>query len=221
MPKEAQRIPAHCNRCGGERNHRILKEITNEWEHKPNQSYIVWSQTEFTMIQCAGCDDVRLRKKHIFSEDTDDEGRPIVHETYFPASVFRPQPDWIYYLDSEWHIRKLLDETYRALENEAKTLASMGLRAIIESIMIEEVGDQGSFTKNMDEFQKKGFVSELQKGHLLAAIELGHATIHRGHTPTDFQLQTAIDIVENLIHNIYYLTERAKASMRDLPLRKK
>jgi Domain of unknown function (DUF4145) len=221
MTQRTQQALAHCNRCGGERNHRVLKKCITEWQHSPNASYTVWSETEFAMLQCAGCDDVRLRKKHLFSEDTDDEGHPLVHETYYPASIFRPQPDWLYYLDNEWHIRKLVDEVYRALQNDAKTLASMGLRAIIESIMIDKVGDQGSFAKNISLFRQAGFISNSQESSLLAALELGHATIHRGHMPTDFQLQTAIDITENLIHSLYFIEDRAKASINGLPSRKK
>jgi hypothetical protein len=96
----------------------------------------------------------------------------------------------------------------------------MGLRAVIEAVMIDKVGDGGSFASNMKKFRAAGYVSEVQHASLSTALELGHASIHRGHLPDGFQLETALDITENLVHSLYVIEHRARATVRNLPPRK-
>ncbi len=85
--------------------------------------------------------------------------------------------------------------------------------------MIDKVGDAGSFGNNLKKFHAAGFVSVVQKTALSAALELGHAAMHRGHAPSTFQLGTALDITENLVHGLYIIEHRAQASVRNLPPR--
>ena len=215
-----QPTQAHCNACGGIRNHRVLKKVAKSWETSLNEGYSVWSEDEYEMLQCCGCDQVRLRKRSTFSEETDEDGRPLVTETYYPPSLFRPHPKWFTLLDREWRITRLLREIYAALQNDAPSLASMGLRAVIEAIMIEKVGDHGSFAANLEKFRADGFISEVQHSALSAALEIGHASIHRGHAPSEFQIETALDITENLVHGLYVIAHRAQASVKSLPPRR-
>lgn len=95
----------------------------------------------------------------------------------------------------------------------------MGLRAIIEAIMIDKVADNGSFSENLTRFYSRGFISDIQRQALQAALELGHASIHRGYVPDRFQLQTALDITENLVHLLYVLESHAKVGFHNLPKR--
>ncbi|MDV6342361.1 DUF4145 domain-containing protein [Nitrosomonas sp. Is24] len=156
----------------------------------------------------------------MFSEETDDEGRPLVTETYYPPALFRPHPKWFNQLDTEWHITILLKEIYAALQNSAPALTSMGLRAVIEAIMIDKVGDNGSFAGNLNKFKSDGFISDVQHSALSAALELGHASIHRGHIPSEFQLEIALDITENIVHGLYVIGHHAQESVKSLPPRK-
>jgi hypothetical protein len=55
---------------------------------------------------------------------------------------------------------------------------------------------------------------------LIAALELGHASIHRGYEPSDDQLGTVIDIVEGLIHQLYLLPRDAEHAKKRIPARK-
>lgn len=211
---------AHCNRCGGVTNHLSLKMVEDAWDEEIGQNYSISGASTHNLLKCAGCGEIKLRVNSWFSEETDEEGRPLVKEHFYPPAISRPKPRWLNLLDSQWHITKLLDEVYTATYNGAKSLASMGLRAVIEAVMIDKVGDNNSFAKNLEEFQAQGYVSKIQKKSLLAALELGHASIHRGYEPTDDQLDTAIDIVEGLIHQLYLLPGNAEAAKMEIPKRK-
>ena len=50
-------------------------------------------------------------------------------------------------------------EIYQAVCGGQLRLAVMGVRALIEQVMIHKVGDNGSFVKNLDAFQKAGYIS--------------------------------------------------------------
>ena len=82
-------------------------------------------------------------------------------------------------------------------------LATMGIRALIENIMIENIGDQGTFGKNLDKFEVEGFVSKIQKEAIKSVLEAGHATIHRNFKPTKENLTQLMDITENIVESIY------------------
>lgn len=210
---------AHCNTCGGARNHLLLNKIRKDGEELLESRYRVsWGDTYY-VLECCGCESVRLLQESWFSEDTDHEGQPNLHSTYYPSSIFRPLPRWFSSLDDEWHITRLVKETYQALQNDAPSLAAMGVRAAIEAIMIDKVGDNGTFKGNLKAFQAKGYISSFQLENLEAALELGHASIHRGFIPKKHQIEVALDILENLLQGLYLLEKKAKATVEALPKR--
>lgn len=119
----------------------------------------------------------------------------------------------------ENRIIKLLDEIYVAMQNNLSSLAAMGIRALIEHIMIEKVGDNRSFEANLKKFREGGFISELQTSSLKQLIEAGHAAMHRGYTPTQDELSPLIDIIESIIESIYFNEHRAKRIEKNTPKR--
>ncbi|MCK9988876.1 MAG: hypothetical protein AzoDbin1_05348 [Azoarcus sp.] len=213
-------MKAHCNSCGGERNHERLKQIDKRWSEEVGNGYQISGGDTYYVLECRGCESVKILHESWFSEDTGPTGDPYIKQVYYPSSIFRPHPRWFQSLDSAWHISKLLREIYQAMQNDAPSLAAMGIRAVIEAIMIDKVGDQGTFRKNLSEFQNKGFISTFQLGILEAVLELGHASIHREFIPDTDQLGVALDIMENLVHELYLLEDRAKDTVKNLPKRK-
>lgn len=211
---------AYCNTCGGERNHTLLNRIKKTWDQDVGDEFSVSGGDIYYVLECRGCESVKLLHESWFSEETDERGQPYVNKVYYPSSIFRPYPRWFTLLDTKWHITKLLKEIYQAMQNDAPSLAAMGTRAVIEAIMIDKVGDRGTFKANLTEFQNMGFISTFQLGILDAALELGHASIHRGLVPDTAQIEMALDITENLVHELYLLGDLAKASVKNLPKRK-
>ncbi len=190
------------------------------WKQKLNDRFELFGSNDYELLQCMGCNDVKLELSDWFSEITDEHGNPKINRTVYPPTISRVKPKWLDYLDSEWHITKLIEECYAATYNNAPTLAAMGIRAIIEAVMIDKVTDQGSFVKNLQEFFSQGFISKIQKDSLESALEIGHATIHRGHIASEAELETAFDITEGLLNDLYVSPSKAKALRTNLPKRK-
>ena len=97
----------------------------------------------------------------------------------------------------------------------------MGIRAAIEAIMIDKVKDSGTFNKNLNKFKEEGYISTFQLKDLEAALELGHASIHRGFMPKKEQIEFALDILESLLHGLYVLDKTAKETISTIPKRNK
>ena len=205
---------AHCNNCQGERNHEILSVEKTNWSDEETD---FCGSDRYEMLKCGGCDRVILRHTAWFSEDPD----PTV--SFYPPSAFRKEPSWVYEMSgkSSRIARKLLKEVYVGVQNNMTMISTMGVRALLEFVIIDSVGDQGSFTKNLEEFSKQGFISSKQKDILAAVLEAGHATIHRAYQPSDEDLETCIDIAESVLQTVYVHPEKASELTRRVPKRPK
>jgi hypothetical protein len=106
-----------------------------------------------------------------------------------------------------------------AVQNDSRRLAAMGIRAALESVMIEKVGDRGNFKANMIAFQEAGYLSLRQAISLESILEAGHATIHRGWEPTNDDITTLLDITESIIESVYLHENRVRALDKNVPKR--
>lgn len=207
---------AHCNACGGDRNHAVLHSEKTSWVS--DDEHAISGGDKYETLKCLGCDTIKLRHTSWCSED---EG-PTVH--YFPPSVFRKRPEWMSALwlelpTEEEFVDGLLEEIYNALQNNQRRLAAMGIRALLEQIMIAKVGDHRSFVKNLQEFEAAGYVSSKQKERLETILEAGHATIHRSFLPSKIDLVALVDIAESVIETTYIHDSQVKELRKRIPPR--
>jgi hypothetical protein len=101
-----------------------------------------------------------------------------------------------------------LRETYASFDNENYWLTVMGVRAVIETLMLGKITDQGSFSKNLSQMSKEGFIGEPQRLALEQAIEIGSAAIHRGAKVDKTIALAAIQIAENVIEAVIVQPKR-------------
>lgn len=204
----------HCNRCGGTRNHEVLHSIKTSWEDEESG---VGGNDEYETLKCLGCDSIMLRHKSWFSEDHD----PWPSITYMPPPIFRPRPDWFTRLFAhagrDKFVEKLLNEIYVALQNNLPSLAAMGVRSLIEKIMISKSGDHGSFVENLKTFETLGYVSRIERERMETILEAGHAAIHRDFSPETSDIITLVDITEHIIQSIYLHDSQVAALKKRVP----
>lgn len=138
--------------------------------------------------------------------------------------MLRTEPKWLHelntILDNEKEfIHDLMKDIYSSLHNNSRRLATMGIRALLEHIMINKAGDQGSFSKNIDSFAAEGYISLSQEEILKTILEAGHATIHRYYSPSTEDLHTCMDIAESIVASIYIHPEKANKLKDKIPKR--
>src|SRR5258707_2762459 len=131
MAWKQKKIKAPCSTCVKETNHHVLFETHQADEHY-NYAY--------AMISCGGCDTISMGIQSRWLNDGS-----ITNE-YYPSPVSRKAPVWLSFMrlgldDNEEKIGDLMHEVYRAVDGKQYRLAAMGIRALLEQVMILKVGD--------------------------------------------------------------------------------
>jgi hypothetical protein len=93
----------------------------------------------------------------------------------------------------------MLEEVYMALQANSRSLAMMGARALIDMVILKEVGDVGTFAQKLTALRDAGFVGDKHREVLEAALDVGSAVSHRGHCPESKHVAIVMDIVEHLL----------------------
>lgn len=220
---------AHCNNCRGVRSHFIVFEHKEDWREEitddPRDD--ITSTDRYELLKCAGCGHVVFRHSATHSQNYDDDGKLKEVVTYSPPKQVRHKLSLLSTVAGGLQfvmkdvISELLDEIYVALHSECPRLAAMGIRALIEHVIIDKVSDQGSFVKNLAEFEKKEFISSSERDILDTALEVGHASIHRNHKPELDVLNSCLDIAEALIKRLYLRPLQANSIKKTIPVRNK
>ncbi len=86
-------------------------------------------------------------------------------------------------------------------------------------LIVEKVGDVGSFKQKLDTLAANGFIGKTQVDVLYAALDAGNAAAHRGHKPRFEEVNAVMDIVENLLNAVYVLPDMAKSLKKTTPAR--
>lgn len=213
MAKKPEIVRSHCNQCGRDTKHTVLavREVETVDDHE-EYGLLTWRDT-YEFLECAGCESVSMRHTNWF--DQTDE----YTATVYPPPSKRRKPHWFYQLPTP--VRALMQQVYQALDGNSRSLALMGARAVLDMVLVETVGDKGSFSEKLDELQKKGFIGSKNKEVLEAALDAGNAASHRGYMPSSDDMSAVMDIVENLLQAIYHLKVLAESLKKTTPPRAK
>jgi len=208
---------SHCNVCGRDTKHTIVQKVSKRRTYDDDQ-YSVDVGSDWTIVQCCGCEEVSMRRVDWCSEDDRHDGPNP--PTFFPARVSRRKPDWVEREPGVADYQDLLGEVYTALHADSRRLAMMGARALIDMVITNTVGDQGTFGKGLDELEKSNLIGKRDRKIIDAAIDAGSAAAHRGHEPKADEVNVVIDIVERMIHS-EILEAKAKELAAATPPRKR
>ena len=217
MSDNAKKSQLHCNNCHGLRWHTTLYAVKKEHLDEYDESGHIYHETyNYHLAECNGCESISLHTEWWCNHQSE------LVRSQWPPKVSRNKPKWMIDLFLTENIynpfkQEFLNEIYIALKNNNLRLAVLGIRALIEQIMIEHICDQGSFDKNLVEFETQGYISTIQKTAIAPVIEAGHASMHRGFKATELEVEAIMDIVENLIESIYFCKQ--KASLLNIPKR--
>jgi len=200
---------SHCNKCGADTYHDASPPIEVKGYEVLDKDSGGYEYTErFETLDCRGCERVSLRHTFLFGPS----GEETV--TLYPPPAWRHPPRWRFELPEP--LRELMYEIYTALQNDARRLALMGARALLDMVITDLVGDVGSFSKKLQALQERGFIGATNSQVLEAALNAGNAAIHRGHLPLARELTGVMDIVENLLQSAYHFSKVA-AELQTIP----
>ena len=233
MEKSVDRFK--CNNCLRKTNHECLA-YHEESKHKGGE---IWLLDEYITSRCLGCGSISFIHRNTWPTDDETETKVSI----YPPRVARPMPTWIEDFDdlldlfSPRHehepeacpeIKKLMEESYTALQNNSGMLAAMGGRALLERLMLSKIEDQGSFANNVQKFHAEGFASDLDAQVILGrrlissqpdtnGRELDHGHVIRGQlVVARGDAAEVFDLVEEAFHEVARLVEMGAEADRVL-----
>ena len=195
-------VKALCADCKKVTTHTILAKHDITGGHEEDE--IRWWAT-YQIIQCMGCDDISFRRASGCDEDIDPyTGHYNESESLYPdrARGRDPMPGH----DSfPVKTKRIYLETLKVLNNQTPVLAAIGLRALIESICLEQKTKAKTLAKGIDELAAMGLLSVKQADFLHNHRFMGNEAAHEIIAPKPEHLVAAIDIAETLLKTIYVL----------------
>jgi hypothetical protein len=158
-----------------------------------------YSYQSFNVMECPDCKSVTLC---IDTRIHPGSGDSYIEKTdYYPPRLTRERPSWFRKIDPQ--LKKLLEEIYKALDCSLLFVASIGIRTVLDKMIVDRIGDVGSFKNKVNRLEEKGIIDSEEKELLFAIIDVGSASAHRGFKPTKKIITQMTDIMERMLYRIY------------------
>jgi hypothetical protein len=221
---KGETVRTHCNNCGKEMNHEILKNYceigTAVLDSEPNIKYGICRYTEdfsndYQIIKCSGCDTVSYRSIRSSSEYQDFENNGP-REERFPPLKKRTGKKFKYLPAA---LSKIYQEVIASYNNDSFILCASGIRATLEGIC-KDKGTNVKYlnlNKKINKIVEKGFVSQQYESILHKLRFLGNDAIHELQEPTHEEINVALDIIEHITENLYEIPEKAEILQQRTP----
>lgn len=223
MANEGVTTKVHCDKCGGERNHEVLKchQYTEQDEYMNFKS-------DYMIVSCKGCETIRFCTESQHSEDCewDHYQQQLFQRTrtsIFPIPTKKSAHPWqrVVYLDKGGDLHFLLEEMYVAYNHNQPRLTAMAIRAVVDTIVSITLKDSTSpFKTRLERYQQEGHIAKNDVETLEVVIEVGHAATHRNWTPKMEIVESALIVLENLLQKICHREEILQAT-KSIPPKQK
>lgn len=207
-------MKAHCPSCDGSRNCKIEGHYKKILDHE--DEFVEFLINNFLLV-CQGCETVFFQTVEYCSENydetTDFNGRPNgIH--YIPTTKTWPSPPKrriperfekyrVHMYDNYSELLcRMLEEVYKAYDNDLLILASGGIRTCFDIVSTSLGIDANlSFSEKLGKLLEGGHVTEKEKDNLAVLVEAGNASAHRGWSPQSQDVSILLNILENFIEN--------------------
>lgn len=218
-----------CPECNGNRNCIVIGSIAREWSSGDGNHSMQWG-TEYRLLQCKGCDTVFYQSKSWNSEDLDydydDNGETIVTANYtidtYPGSL-EHRPQWIEKIaDVDYQLYLILNEMYKAYDNESYILASIGLRTAFDRTSeVLKILPSLPLKSKVEKLAEDGFIGETEKSQLIIVTEAGNAAAHRAWSPTKSEFKSLLTITEDFVRRSVLRDKSISKIAGKIPVKKK
>ncbi|ACZ09444.1 Uncharacterised protein [Sebaldella termitidis] len=190
-----------CNKCNGKRNHKYQVDfLFEDSEIIENMFGVEWSEN-WIIWQCMGCDEIVIEKVDYFSEDRDEEGNPILTNTFYPTRNIKSLKKKTY-IKIPQKLRVIYNEIIDSYNNSCLLLCSIGLRTLLEAVCV----DKGIVSGNlMNKIVNSTFITDNIKKNLHGIRYLGNDATHDFISPKKEDLELTIKILEDILNTVYDL----------------
>lgn len=206
-----------CTKCSGKPCHKVMASV----DEVGSIGHDAWTYdwvSQFQIVQCQGCKSISFRSSSTNSEELgpDEDGDLEYIETVrlFPTRLEDRKGfgDDLYLLPNA--VRKLYEETFLVLSNDAPILASIGLRALIESVCKEKEAEGDNLHQRLENLVVAKVLTPASAQYLHKIRILGNGAAHDVKPLNESQLELAMDIVEHLLRDVFILPQHVDAHFK-------
>ncbi|MEO9850330.1 MAG: DUF4145 domain-containing protein [Reichenbachiella sp.] len=201
------KIKAYCNSCRTETNHVVHGKFEL---HDKEEDEI----HRYSIVQCLGCDSTSFLHKWAAPEDIDREDDVVYYEEQFPKDPDRfPAYEYLSHEDQEELpsiLYYLYDELKVVLENDADTLAGVGLRMVVEGVCVHKKIAGRNLKSRIDKILEMGLISINDHEIIDALREIGNISAHKIKSPSASDLEASLEAVNHLLRTLYIVQNRTK-----------
>lgn len=211
--EEVKTHKQHCQICRFETNHKTLCQHIDA-----NVDEYHYSK-EFSVVQCCGCDYTSFRAVFHDIESAypigDGEWEVPKEIDVYPRYVSDHAEIKGLFLVPDL-VQNIYSETLSAVQENANTLAGLGLRGTIEAICNHQQIKGRSLDVRISSLQKAGLISANDAKRLHAIRFLGNDAAHEILKPNRNQILVALEIIDHLIANIYVLDQQMEGRLETI-----
>jgi hypothetical protein len=169
------------------------------------------------IVQCLGCEYLSFRKastnSESYSHDEHGDIQPDIKEELFPSRIGgRRDLANTHYLPSE--VKRIYQEAKLAVANPQPTLAGIGIRALVETVCKEKSASGGNLEQKIDSLAAAGLLTTEGSEILHGLRFLGNDAAHESTPHSKKTLNVALDVIENLLTNVYILPKVAEGQLK-------
>lgn len=195
-----QKTKIFCNECQQELIHFIIGSANRKGSDQIDREFSINWSNEYQILECQGCRNITYRTKHWNSESQFSHYETDYEYLYYPPLTTRIKPNW--YDDLDERYQDILDEVYIAANSDIRFLATFGVRTALDVLIVDKIGDIGSFTKKLNNLLTNGHINQHEHDLLQIVIYAGSAAAHKGYKPEQEGLNSIMDIVESLFEQL-------------------
>jgi len=166
----------------------------------------------YQVVQCLGCAALSFRSIHSNSEDLVETYKGS-YEFYETEEVYPPRVAGRSKLrDTDLlpgKVRRIYEETYKALSCELRILAAIGIRTLVESVCVDAGANGRSMEMKIDSLVGTGVLTKAEAMVLHRVRFVGNTAAHEVERYDLDTLNTTFEVAENLLQSVYILPEKA------------
>lgn len=208
---EKKILRSYCSICKNDTKHSIL------FEHSLNGDFDEYKIIK-QVVECLGCENISFRTEehdywdiledYDFEFDESVETHRITIDTFPNVLKGHSEVQNLYNVPAQ--IKSVYDQTILAFKGQSYLLAGVGFRAIIEAICIQENIKGSNLEIKINNLAKNRLITERESERLHTIRFMGNDSVHEMEIPQQAKLFLVLDIIENLLKNLYILDKEAK-----------
>ena len=205
-----EKVKSYCSTCGRDTNHEVI--VAHTMSHRDDYA----CDMNYQVVGCLGCESVSFRRNFIDIESAypSRDGEWVVPEDndVYPKvlqghvgieGVFR-LPDVV---------GKIYTEVLTAITEDARILAGLGLRGVVEAVCNNLEITGRSLETRINKLASAGHISKSDAERLHAIRFMGNDAAHEIRSPHDGALRVALKIVEHLLQSVYILEKEVEGRL--------